>query len=326
MDPDSQFMPTDAKWTIPEVDGDLRSKLLNFAKTKLIPELECRYGPCHPGFNLKRIDFHDGAPETEYPLGEEGDFSIWLNRECYKEWLSPRAVFQLAHECLHALRPAQFGRATVLEEGLATEFSLEPINKGFPPGNLAYETAYSHVQSLRKLLPNLDSLIAVYRNNNPGRGISDIERSDLRKALLPNKRIDFDNQPDLGHLTTSFEYWRATLKDFLDGIYAMYFIGKAGTGHGVFVIQNGVLAGADAVGGVLDGTYRHTDTGTLDVSITMTVPPGTWLVTGAVADRTPLTQEIRATIPVDLGNGQPIGFTLPTGPVNVIFKRLRDIP
>lgn len=112
----------------------------------------------------------------------------------------------------------------------------------------------------------------------------------------------------------------------MDGIYAMYFTGTVGVGHGVFVLKDGVIAGADAIGGVLDGTYEDADEGNLTVSITMTFPPGALLVTGAVADQEPLTQQISATLPVDLGNGKPIELTLPTGPVNVIFKRLRALP
>ena len=112
----------------------------------------------------------------------------------------------------------------------------------------------------------------------------------------------------------------------MNGIYAMYFTGTASVGHGVFVLKDGVIAGADAIGGVLDGTYEDADDGKLTVSITMTFPPGSRLVTGAVTDRQSSTQQISATLPVDLGNGRPIALTLPTGPVNVVFKRLRDLP
>lgn len=112
----------------------------------------------------------------------------------------------------------------------------------------------------------------------------------------------------------------------MNGIYAMYFTGTAGAGHAVLVLKDGVIAGADTVGGVLDGTYQDTGDGNLDIAVTMIVPPGARLVTGAVAEREPLTQQITAILPTDLGNGRPIGLTMPTGPVNVIFKRLRVLP
>jgi hypothetical protein len=112
----------------------------------------------------------------------------------------------------------------------------------------------------------------------------------------------------------------------MEGIYAMYFTGAAGSGFAVFVMKGGVIAGADAVGGHLDGTYRETGDGRVAFSVTLTVPPGAWLVTGAVAGHEPLAQEITAALPTNFaeGNAQPV--QTPTGPVNVIFKRLRDLP
>ena len=111
----------------------------------------------------------------------------------------------------------------------------------------------------------------------------------------------------------------------MSGIYAMYFTGSAGSGHAVFVLMDGVVTGADAIGGVLDGTYNQAREGYLDVLVTLTVPAGAWLVTGAAAGETPLSQEIRARLPENFGDGKPILVQTPTGPVNVIFKRLRDL-
>ena len=68
----------------------------------------------------------------------------------------------------------------------------------------------------------------------------------------------------------------------------MYFTGGAGSGHAVFVMKDGVVAGADAVGGVLDGNYKEVD-GKVKFSVSFTVPPGTSLVTGAVAGQEPMT-------------------------------------
>ena len=106
----------------------------------------------------------------------------------------------------------------------------------------------------------------------------------------------------------------------------MYFTGVTGSGHAVLVMKDGVIVGSDATGGVLDGTYKDAGDGNLDVSVTLKVPPGTWLVTGATVGREPLTQKINATLPENLGNGHSVGVQTPTGPVNVVFKRLRDIP
>lgn len=105
----------------------------------------------------------------------------------------------------------------------------------------------------------------------------------------------------------------------------MYFTGSAGSGHAVFVMMGGVITGADAVGGILDGTYKQAGDGHLDVEVSLTVPAGARLVTGAVAGENPLSQEIKARLPENLGDGKPVTVQTPTGPVNVIFKRLRDL-
>ena len=112
----------------------------------------------------------------------------------------------------------------------------------------------------------------------------------------------------------------------MNGIYAVYFTGVAGSGHAVFIMKDGVIAGADAVGVVLDGTYKNVGGGNLDFSVTLKVPAGASLVTGVTAGREPLSQRMTAVLPENLGNGSPVGVETPTGPVNAVFKRLRDIP
>jgi hypothetical protein len=111
----------------------------------------------------------------------------------------------------------------------------------------------------------------------------------------------------------------------MNGIYAMYYTGSAGSGHALVVMKDGVITGADAVGGILDGTYQAIDGGYLDVEVSLTVPAGGWLVTGAVAGEDSLIQEIKTRLPENLGGGRPITVRTPTGPVNVIFKHIREL-
>jgi hypothetical protein len=115
-------------------------------------------------------------------------------------------------------------------------------------------------------------------------------------------------------------------RDLMGGIYAMYYTGAAGSGHALMIIRNGVVAGADAVGGVLDGTYQEVGDGSLDVAVTLTVPPGVWLVTGAPVGQSPMSMPITVRLPSDFASGNSVQVNTPTGPVNVIFKRLRDVP
>lgn len=126
----------------------------------------------------------------------------------------------------------------------------------------------------------------------------------------------------------TMDYNYSTIRNLgtvMDGIYAMYYTGTAGSGHAVLAMKDGVIAGADAVGGLLDGTYEAAGDGNIDVSVTLKSPPGTWLVTGKLVEKEDgLMQKITATLPRNFGRGNSIGICTPTGPVNVIFKRLRD--
>ena len=109
--------------------------------------------------------------------------------------------------------------------------------------------------------------------------------------------------------------------------YAIYYTAVAGSGLGVLVFTNGVVVGADAGGGTYDGEYSESkDTGMLEGTLKLTMPAGVPLVTGGPASQEPYTIEFPVSLSQDLGAGEPVEVKLPTGPVNVIFKKLRDFP
>ena len=110
----------------------------------------------------------------------------------------------------------------------------------------------------------------------------------------------------------------------MHGMYMMYYTGKASCGHALFCMKNGLIAGADAVGGLLDGTYKESDDGNIEISVTLKSIPGTGLVTGKMVERDDLLQKITAKLPSYFWSGNAIGIQTPTGPINVIFKRLRE--
>lgn len=45
----------------------------------------------------------------------------------------------------------------------------------------------------------------------------------------------------------------------MQGFYAVYYTGVAGFGHAVLVFSDSVVTGADATGGVYDGSYTVGD-------------------------------------------------------------------
>jgi hypothetical protein len=109
------------------------------------------------------------------------------------------------------------------------------------------------------------------------------------------------------------------------GFYSIAYTGAVGTGFGLLAISKGVIAGVDVAGSTYDGTYVERSS-LLDLKLTMRMPVGTIPVQTGV----PLTEAIdiplELSLPNDFGAGKPLLVQMPIGPVNVIFKKVRDFP
>ena len=110
----------------------------------------------------------------------------------------------------------------------------------------------------------------------------------------------------------------------MDGIYAMFYTGTVGSGHAIVILRNGVLAGADALGGIYDGSFELLADGSLDVDVSLRFPPGTLLVSGDTVGPNGLNEDFKCNLPSDLGGGDPLLLHMPFGPVNFLFQRLRS--
>ncbi len=104
----------------------------------------------------------------------------------------------------------------------------------------------------------------------------------------------------------------------------MYYSGTAGSGYSLLVLKDGFICGADVVGGLIDGSYVNSGDGTVDFTVLLRAPAGTSLVTGVIVGREPVTQQIKVSLPVDFSNGSTHCIQTPTGPINAVFKWLRD--
>lgn len=111
----------------------------------------------------------------------------------------------------------------------------------------------------------------------------------------------------------------------MEGFYVMYYTGVSGFGHAVFILKNGVICGADAAGGILDGKYNRSESGKIAIEVVLTVPAGTTLVTGQSLS-SPFSQTISGAVEESFANGQTVPMSTPMGPVNIIFRKLRDLP
>ena len=110
----------------------------------------------------------------------------------------------------------------------------------------------------------------------------------------------------------------------VEGFYSVYYTGVAGFGHSVLDITGGIVAGADATGGVYDGTYKLGEAGTVSIEVSLTVPAGATLVTGQTLQQS-YSQTIKAELPANFASGQHVPVQTPLGPVNAIFKKLRGM-
>ncbi len=110
----------------------------------------------------------------------------------------------------------------------------------------------------------------------------------------------------------------------MEGFYAVYYTGIGGFGHAVLVIKDGVITGADATGGVYEGSYTAASNDGIDVETTLMVPAGATLVTGQTISED-FSQTITASLGAGFADGQPVPLQTPMGPINAIFKKLRGL-
>lgn len=112
----------------------------------------------------------------------------------------------------------------------------------------------------------------------------------------------------------------------LDGFYSIFFTGVSGQGFGIIVLKDGILVGADSAGGSYNGHYAiENGKQFLIGEVVLKAPPGIQLVTGAATGSEPASWTIPLSLPADFGNGQPLPLKTSTGPINIIFRKLRDI-
>ena len=114
----------------------------------------------------------------------------------------------------------------------------------------------------------------------------------------------------------------------VDGFFSMAFTGTAGTGFGVIALHNGALAGTDVAGASYDGSYsQDPETSVLDFNITMSALAGLTPVQTGIALAAPMTMPIRMSLAArDFTGNRPAVLRTPLGPVNILFRKIRDFP
>jgi len=114
----------------------------------------------------------------------------------------------------------------------------------------------------------------------------------------------------------------------IEGFYRITFTGTSGSGFGLLVFHSGVIAGADVAGAMFDGTYSEEPTShAIDFHVTMNAPAGVTPVQTGVPLVAPLSLPISGSfLTSDIDSDTPTLLQTPLGPVNVLFKKIRDLP
>lgn len=121
----------------------------------ILNDAESLYGERDRSFNILGVELCDQVqPMTWYPGSWDGrkDVIIQITKDC--ETNINKAIFQVSHEVVHCLCPKPGRHANVLEEGLATLFSMYESNKydtGYYPDSLPYVSAMRKVEELLRL-------------------------------------------------------------------------------------------------------------------------------------------------------------------------------
>jgi hypothetical protein len=114
----------------------------------------------------------------------------------------------------------------------------------------------------------------------------------------------------------------------MEGFFQIAFTGTAGSGFGMLVLHKGIVVGTDVAGASYDGSYtENAFTGELHFEITMNAPAGVTPVQTGIPLATQISLPINASLlREDIGTEKPTLVQTPLGPVNVLFKKIRDFP
>jgi hypothetical protein len=137
----------------------IRSKTLNGDSWTLTTRLgnmlnlaQAAYGPRDDSYTILGIEFVENNPPQIWYPGNCKHIAIQLTPDTITNQLE--GCYQLAHECIHLLSPSGGCTVNVLEEGLATYFAHQYVEKEFNftilPTIKSYEIARQLVHKLLK--------------------------------------------------------------------------------------------------------------------------------------------------------------------------------
>lgn len=162
---------------------------------EMILEVEAQFGNRDRSWTILGIEFCDSGPRIWFP-GDCGHIIIQLGFSAKED--SVQALFQLAHESVDLLDPVVLGYANVLEEGLATHFSLQYI-KQFHSNYISSDPKYAAAAELTAHLLNLNPM-SIKQLRSKGVKIAEVTTNQilavcpkLPKSIALELATPFDN-------------------------------------------------------------------------------------------------------------------------------------
>lgn len=114
----------------------------------------------------------------------------------------------------------------------------------------------------------------------------------------------------------------------IDGFYSFYLTGRHGSSFGILALHDGVIAGTDVAGVAYDGGYTEDQTAqSLDVELMIYAPAGTRPVQTGETLTAPFSMPAKFLLPRGrINTSEPTLITTRLGPMNAIFRKIRDYP
>ncbi len=182
---ESKPIPNGHSWTITSKLGDI------------LKSAEGKYGERDKTYTILGVEFTtQDSPCIWYP-GNRKSIIIQITLNCKQDF--DRAIFQVAHEAIHCLSPTGNSTAIVLEEGLATYFSIEYLKENGHINIRSEKKNYREAKNLTEELLKIDpSIIKEIREK-----CFVISRIDRNLLLETNSKIP-ENLAQ--KLTENFDY------------------------------------------------------------------------------------------------------------------------
>lgn len=146
-------MPAVGLCTTPLPAGDGYGYTLTTILGEFLDDLEARYGPRDRSYTLLGIEFCEAGPMIWYPHNRK-NVVVMLSTGVAPH--PNNAIFELAHEAVHLLSPTGGRRAPVVEEGLASRFSVEQTQRYGSHGTVTpkYARAAALVEAAEMAAPD----------------------------------------------------------------------------------------------------------------------------------------------------------------------------